>query len=139
MACYRACCHLARELRGAGFETLIVWGANDKVFPADGAYAYLRDLSEFHLLDTGHFALATPPRRKSASCWTACAASTALPNSAGAKASPKAVSITQSFNTTSSMGRLTLNVLLSFAQFEREDLWNVGRCEMLSKKGCVTG
>jgi site-specific DNA recombinase len=30
------------------------------------------------------------------------------------------VSITQSFNTTSSMGRLTLNVLLSFAQFERE-------------------
>src|SRR5205807_5439780 len=30
------------------------------------------------------------------------------------------VSITQSFNTSSSMGRLTLNVLLSFAQFERE-------------------
>jgi site-specific DNA recombinase len=30
------------------------------------------------------------------------------------------VSITQAFNTTSSMGRLTLNVLLSFAQFERE-------------------
>jgi site-specific DNA recombinase len=30
------------------------------------------------------------------------------------------VSITQSFNTTSSMGRLTLNILLSFAQFERE-------------------
>jgi site-specific DNA recombinase len=30
------------------------------------------------------------------------------------------VSITQQFNTTSSMGRLTLNVLLSFAQFERE-------------------
>jgi DNA invertase Pin-like site-specific DNA recombinase len=30
------------------------------------------------------------------------------------------VSITQSFNTTNSMGRLTLNVLLSFAQFERE-------------------
>ena len=30
------------------------------------------------------------------------------------------VSVTQSFNTTSSMGRLTLNVLLSFAQFERE-------------------
>ena len=30
------------------------------------------------------------------------------------------VSITQSFNTTTSMGRLTLNVLLSFAQFERE-------------------
>jgi site-specific DNA recombinase len=30
------------------------------------------------------------------------------------------VSVTQSFNTKSSMGRLTLNVLLSFAQFERE-------------------
>jgi site-specific DNA recombinase len=36
----------------------------------------------------------------------------------GAKAS--FVSITQSFNTTTSMGRLTLNMLLSFAQFERE-------------------
>jgi site-specific DNA recombinase len=30
------------------------------------------------------------------------------------------VSVTQSFDTSSSMGRLTLNVLLSFAQFERE-------------------
>jgi DNA invertase Pin-like site-specific DNA recombinase len=30
------------------------------------------------------------------------------------------VSITQSFNTTTSMGRLTLNILLSFAQYERE-------------------
>ena len=30
------------------------------------------------------------------------------------------ISITQSFNTTTSMGRLTLNMLLSFAQFERE-------------------
>jgi DNA invertase Pin-like site-specific DNA recombinase len=30
------------------------------------------------------------------------------------------VSVTQSFNTTTSMGRLTLNMLLSFAQFERE-------------------
>ena len=30
------------------------------------------------------------------------------------------VSVTQTFNTTTSMGRLTLNVLLSFAQFERE-------------------
>jgi pimeloyl-ACP methyl ester carboxylesterase len=39
--------------------TLIVWGANDKIFPADGAKAYLRDLpkAELHLLDTGHFAL----------------------------------------------------------------------------------
>src|SRR5438552_7068313 len=30
------------------------------------------------------------------------------------------VSVTQDFNTTTSMGRLTLNILLSFAQFERE-------------------
>ena len=30
------------------------------------------------------------------------------------------VSVTQNFNTTTSMGRLTLNILLSFAQFERE-------------------
>ena len=36
------------------------------------------------------------------------------------KASASFVSITQSFNTTTSMGRLTLNMLLSFAQFERE-------------------
>jgi pimeloyl-ACP methyl ester carboxylesterase len=39
--------------------TLIVWGQNDKIFPADGAHPYLRDLpdAEMHLLDTGHFAL----------------------------------------------------------------------------------
>jgi pimeloyl-ACP methyl ester carboxylesterase len=39
--------------------TLIVWGKNDAIFPADGAYPYLRDLpdAELHLLDTGHFAL----------------------------------------------------------------------------------
>ncbi len=39
--------------------TLIVWGQNDVIFPADGARPYLRDLpdAEFHLLDTGHFAL----------------------------------------------------------------------------------
>jgi DNA invertase Pin-like site-specific DNA recombinase len=30
------------------------------------------------------------------------------------------VSVTQAFNTTTSLGRLTLNILLSFAQFERE-------------------
>jgi DNA invertase Pin-like site-specific DNA recombinase len=36
------------------------------------------------------------------------------------KASTSFVSVTQSFNTTTSMGRLTLNMLLSFAQFERE-------------------
>jgi DNA invertase Pin-like site-specific DNA recombinase len=36
------------------------------------------------------------------------------------KAAASFVSVTQAFNTTTSMGRLTLNVLLSFAQFERE-------------------
>ncbi|PTD17801.1 recombinase family protein [Sphingomonas fennica] len=36
------------------------------------------------------------------------------------KANVSFVSVTQSFNTTNSMGRLTLNMLLSFAQFERE-------------------
>src|ERR1022692_3912848 len=33
------------------------------------------------------------------------------------------VAVTQQFNTTSSLGRLTLNILLSFAQFEREMIW----------------
>lgn len=39
--------------------TLIVWGKNDTIFPAEGAHPYLRDLpdAELHLLDTGHFAL----------------------------------------------------------------------------------
>jgi pimeloyl-ACP methyl ester carboxylesterase len=39
--------------------TLIVWGKNDQIFPAAGAEPYKRDLKnlEFHLLDTGHFAL----------------------------------------------------------------------------------
>lgn len=39
--------------------TLIVWGKNDYIFPAEGAYLYKRDLRnlEFYLLDTGHFAL----------------------------------------------------------------------------------
>ena len=39
--------------------TLIVWGKNDPIFPAAGAHPYKRDLKnlEFHLLDTGHFAL----------------------------------------------------------------------------------
>jgi pimeloyl-ACP methyl ester carboxylesterase len=39
--------------------TLIVWGKNDQIFPADGAHPYKRDLKdlEFRLLDTGHFAL----------------------------------------------------------------------------------
>lgn len=41
--------------------TLITWGANDEIFGADGARAYLRDLpdAELHLLDAGHFALET--------------------------------------------------------------------------------
>lgn len=39
--------------------TLIVWGEKDEIFPAAGAFPYKRDLEnlEFHLLDTGHFAL----------------------------------------------------------------------------------
>jgi len=38
---------------------LILWGKNDQIFPAEGAHPYKRDLNnvEFHLLDTGHFAL----------------------------------------------------------------------------------
>lgn len=38
---------------------LIVWGKNDQIFPEEGAHPYKRDLEdlEFHLLDTGHFAL----------------------------------------------------------------------------------
>jgi len=52
------------------------------------------------------------------------------------------VSITQQFNTTTSMGRLTLNVLLSFAQFEREVIGERVRgaslpCDDLSRdSGC---
>jgi pimeloyl-ACP methyl ester carboxylesterase len=39
--------------------TIVVWGKNDKIFPAEGAHPYKRDLPEveFHLLDAGHFAL----------------------------------------------------------------------------------
>lgn len=38
---------------------LIVWGQNDPIFPAEGAHPYKRDLNdlEFHMFDTGHFAL----------------------------------------------------------------------------------
>ena len=40
---------------------LIAWGKHDKIFPAEGAEPYKRDLKtlEFHLLDAGHFALET--------------------------------------------------------------------------------
>ena len=40
---------------------LVTWGRNDQIFGAAGAEAYKRDLpnGEFHLLDTGHFALET--------------------------------------------------------------------------------
>ena len=39
--------------------TLLVWGKNDPIFPAEGAHPYKRDLGniEFHLMNTGHFAL----------------------------------------------------------------------------------
>lgn len=48
-----------RYLREHRPPTLIVWGANDHIFPAEGAHPYLRDLpdAELYLLDTGHFAL----------------------------------------------------------------------------------
>lgn len=51
------------------------------------------------------------------------------------------VSVTQSFNTTSSMGRLTLNILLSFAQFEREVIGERIRDKVaaMRKKGKFTG
>jgi len=39
--------------------TLLMWGKNDHIFPEQGAHPYKRDLKdlEFHILDTGHFAL----------------------------------------------------------------------------------
>lgn len=39
--------------------TIVIWGKNDKIFPEPGAHPYRRDLpnAEFHILDTGHFAL----------------------------------------------------------------------------------
>src|ERR1700676_2904088 len=52
------------------------------------------------------------------------------------------VSVTQQFNTTSSLGRLTLNILLSFAQFEREIIGERTRDKMSAarRKGkCVLG
>jgi site-specific DNA recombinase len=49
--------------------------------------------------------------------------------------------VTQQFNTTSSMGRLTLNVLLSFAQFEREVTGERNRDKIAAskRKGMWTG
>jgi len=43
---------------------LIVWGKNDEIFPAAGVETYKRDLKdlEYHLIDTGHFALETHGR-----------------------------------------------------------------------------
>lgn len=51
------------------------------------------------------------------------------------------VSVTQAFNTTTSMGRLTLNILLSFAQFEREVIGERIRDKIaaLKRKGRYTG
>ena len=55
------CTDVADYLRKRQPATLITWGANDRYFVADGARAYLADVpnAELHLLDTGHFALAT--------------------------------------------------------------------------------
>lgn len=47
------------------------------------------------------------------------------------------VSVTQQFNTTTSMGRLTLNVLLSFAQFEREVTATTVPTSAFNKTGVV--
>lgn len=43
--------------------SLIVWGKNDFIFPADGAHPYKRDLADldFHLIDSGHFVLEDQP------------------------------------------------------------------------------
>ncbi len=49
------------------------------------------------------------------------------------------VSITQQFNTTTSMGRLTLNMLLSFAQFEREVPASASATRSLRQKGGACG
>ena len=51
------------------------------------------------------------------------------------------VSVTQQFNTTTSMGRLTLNILLSFAQFEREVIGERIRDKIAASKrrGCGWG
>lgn len=51
--------HWQEYFRESQPETLIVYGKNDYIFPASGAEAYKKDLKnlEFHLLDTGHFAL----------------------------------------------------------------------------------
>ena len=53
---YPKCQALFREHQP---PALIVWGKNDHIFPAEGAHPYKDDLKdvEFHLLDTGHFAL----------------------------------------------------------------------------------
>ncbi len=49
-------------------KTLIVWGKNDQIFPAEGAHPYKRDLKnlEFHLIDAGHFVLESHPQEASA-------------------------------------------------------------------------
>ncbi len=44
------------------------------------------------------------------------------------------VSVTQQFNTTTSLGRLTLNILLSFAQFEREIIGERTRDKMAAAR-----
>lgn len=53
--------HWQKYLRKEQPPTLIVWGKNDEIFPPAGAQPYKRDLKnlEYHLIDTGHFALET--------------------------------------------------------------------------------
>ncbi len=51
--------HWQEYFRNHQPPALIVWGKNDPIFPEEGAHPYKRDLKnlEFHILDTGHFAL----------------------------------------------------------------------------------
>jgi pimeloyl-ACP methyl ester carboxylesterase len=53
--------HFQQYFRDYQPPTLVIWGKNDAIFPAEGAMPYRRDLpnAEIHLLDTGHFALET--------------------------------------------------------------------------------
>ncbi len=52
---------IQRWFRTTGVPLLAVWGANDEIFLPEGARAFSRDLPEakVHLLDAGHFALAS--------------------------------------------------------------------------------
>lgn len=50
-----------KYLRSSNVPVLLLWGKNDKIFPAEGAEPYKRDVKNltFHLLEAGHFAIAS--------------------------------------------------------------------------------